>query len=150
MTRSIALPPASLVPPLPSQQGIRPAGKKRNTAEKKGGTSNKNLCLVYRVVGFMSIMELLLNLQYGTNLFTRGSSGIVVRYLSKALLNTSTEHYFMSLVWAGRALKSLGPLIARLEIREPQVLYAGWSRRSNMRHRGTNSKIWNDTLKHLP
>lgn len=46
--------------------------------------------------------------------FTLGSSGIVWRYLSNALLNASVEHSDISLMFWGNELKIRGPFIVKL------------------------------------
>ena len=56
-------------------------------------------------------MELLGLEQYLTSLGSLGSSGMLLRCLSRAPLKVSMEQLVMFLMFKGRWLKSLGPII---------------------------------------
>ena len=50
----------------------------------------------------------------GTRVGVLGWSGILDRYWSNLVLKSSTEHFVIFLIFIGRMLKSIGPLMVKL------------------------------------
>ena len=65
---------------------------------------------------------------------TGGWSGLVARYLSSWLLNLSTLHPVVFLMFLGRLLKILGPLYGRLAESKDLSLADAWAGGSFLRH----------------
>ena len=79
------------------------------TCRRKGKRAAVHLVLGGEGTYQYSRIELLALEQYLTSLGSRGSSGMVSKCRSRALLNVSTEQAVRSLILDGKWLKSLGP-----------------------------------------